>query len=742
MNRLRPVLPAIIVGACAILVTWQVRTFVLGEEAAKLDAISSPAPNAMGDFGAQAATGGDPGSYEQAFSPAQNPAKSGSEDPDPDLVTQIRSFQESEADLSPGQQAAGWLALFDAESKRTADDTRKQFAAYRAVMDAIPAPDSWDAFTELVEQRVKAGDRSPQSSTLLLLGYVLAGEIPKEYALIRSQASGAGQEDVKRRRWVEMCTTIAKCNDDPRGMALALELSAHGSQLDVLPPLVPVFGETRAKQILERLVPEIEVEMGGSDEVETVQLAGQVALSEVKRLKNPQWPLAAKLLDPALTRALISRFRPPRKEDDDWDAYRDVLAGLEVSRVQAHDERAVAAELLLHHGEPLRALASETIWGPETSSFLDSPFEPLDSDDRNLALYRFLSDFLTAHPHLPLWFVYMQASDLTGHQQAMCDKVLSAMARHSIAPQDIQAIEAKLWHTLVGLGRVREGVRVLLECLHSPAYLKANIEEDAGYLSLHLEKIGALMGRPEWVREGRKGAESLQDEKLPTGRTSREIASRAFLLDDAQLWTNAAADYEAYLKLNPTALNAKLRLARLLEVTGKLALSAKYYEEAFSVIATRPTDSNLDIPEWFTAPTAVRTSVTVFKAAANRLPTRPEPHVWLAEIYRDASRIVEAEEECRVALRIDPTCKEAADQLAELQLNYPGLLPGEDVLYDAFAPNGPQNPTPRKDPLAVRDLKSYWKAKHAAGFSTFDAAKAVAATAALQHLAWNLATTN
>ena len=80
---------------------------MLGEEAAKLDAISSPAPNAMGDFGAQAATGGDPGSYEQAFSPAQNPAKSGSEDPDPDLVTQIRSFQESEADLSPGQQAAG-----------------------------------------------------------------------------------------------------------------------------------------------------------------------------------------------------------------------------------------------------------------------------------------------------------------------------------------------------------------------------------------------------------------------------------------------------------------------------------------------------------------------------------------------------------------------------------------------------------------------------------------------------------
>jgi tetratricopeptide (TPR) repeat protein len=449
------------------------------------------------------------------------------------LRQSIRDYSKSAAALTPEVAALQWLALADRFAalgqSSSALSMEMPPPSFTEIVAVLPGPQSWPALRSAVEARKPLQTRSVRDLSLLLLADVLTSNTRGQWttlAALQAQLAtqgGAGPYKHPSEYSHRLYNAMAQVSGDPQRLAQVVQEPMGGRSTFVrntsgavrkppvlqMPDLVTLAGPAKAQEQIRRTLltttAEIDIPLGD----ETRALAQRIALSEVRRIKIPQWSLAQSISATKLFSAMEQRFMTPPTSAK----VRDTKARSFVPASQWNTPSYRLARMyyllgLIADKRVDDALALATRMG-RTGGVSTIPPEALESLDRaghTLALNYFLRDMLTKNPDLPYWNIYIVTAARVGQTDWMLALVRKAAARKGVKPAQVFALRQNLYRALLAADRVPEGVTVLRQLMASP--VPAGIQVERYELATTLVRLGYLMKQPAWANEGVRAVRS------------------------------------------------------------------------------------------------------------------------------------------------------------------------------------------------------------------------------------------
>ncbi|MFN3649302.1 MAG: tetratricopeptide repeat protein [Armatimonadota bacterium] len=445
------------------------------------------------------------------------------------LRKDLAAFREKSAALPPQEAAREWLRLVDRYQSLDAEAIARTHEGgmplgFDSVVAALPPPPAWNALAAAIQARQPGpANRRIANLSLLLLAHTLTGDNAAQWrdlaALEALAAKGAPEERLQFAYPVlQLNQTLAEQSADPqrilKGIEARLSLmkvqGAHvpGRTTLELPDLVSLVGPAKAEALLRRYLLEPRVEISISSGRATLQLARQLTLELLPKLKTPQWTLAHSTDAVRLYEALAKRFPEP-KAPAPRPAAPPIEALMESRSDGGHSTRDTARVYymlgLIAAGRTKEAAAllpkvrsQASVYGLSEAGMVS-----LEKAGFARALTEFLQAALMKDPSLPLWSLYISTAAAANRTGELLGTLRAALARPQLPAERRQELQEYLYRALLAADQVDEGAALLRKLLAQEGGEER--VERVGH-AVTLANLGHLLKKPEWVEEGVKVA--------------------------------------------------------------------------------------------------------------------------------------------------------------------------------------------------------------------------------------------
>ncbi len=418
-----------------------------------------------------------------------------------ELRADLTRFVTKSQEASPEENAAGWLQLYDEWSALKYTPYDGNFPGYATqpmqfadVMRVLPPPSSWSDLSKKINARKSS---TASEICLRMLGETLTGdEVAWKVDLLRLK--GLKIDEGMRGQVMSVVEQLGRAHGnkgaDPATVVAQIERNSKSMLPTIeLPDWVSIFGEARAKQILERILPPSKSLFSVPSHGATEKLARAVALENVARLKTLQWALAQSFDASALYEALKAHEKKVLIPSDPEQA--EIAAS---KAGYAHGEKVSAtiyymlAQAMQGHNDKA-AIAAQGI--PTLSYGEDEPFTMALAAGGGPKVAKFLSGYVASHPGSPLLEQYITIAKAVSQESDAESALQKGIANPKLAANvrsTLQGWLAKLW---LAEGKTTQAI---------PLVVTLASKEGDNYgseFTTQLAKLGVLLQRKDLVEK-------------------------------------------------------------------------------------------------------------------------------------------------------------------------------------------------------------------------------------------------
>jgi tetratricopeptide (TPR) repeat protein len=477
----------------------------------------------------------------------------GTQSPAGRLLAEIERYRRDSRTMSPARAASTWFGLYDSavkiggpaigEDAELDIDTRGA-VGIASVLAALPPPEVWPALRDEALHRVQENPDRYQDRVLALLAQELLGDRAAVTASLNSLDSAIKLLPPKSRMipiyYLEQ-TRLADTNlhgdakDIADGVLRAVSKSTLSSLLGSdmrpavkIPDLVTLVGAERAEDILTAaLTSTATVQVVSGDA--TRALARAVALKHLADLKKPQWLLIDSIDAADLYEALRNRFVHEEKRTSSNDASPDEG---DSGRREADTYYFLS---LVTRGR--QSDAEKALEGVAANHSIFIPRQALDALERahqNDALYSFLGGFLTHHPEMQAWSVYIEQAAYTGHAREALATLDTVLARKDLPNYLRSDLNLDRIRALLSLDQTKPAIAALEELVKAPPKADERGLVERTEAAVQLAGLGRVLNDPRASEAGLAFAESAlaaAPHKFPDDSFSRPGIQRAVIAE-------------------------------------------------------------------------------------------------------------------------------------------------------------------------------------------------------------------
>ena len=437
-------------------------------------------------------------------------------DPMPDSVQAVRAdlnyYREARFSLTPNAAAEQWLALVQRLTRLGMPRSWEarvpgSVSPFQDLVAVLPPSAGWPHLQRLIEQeRPKRASEEISLLTLQWFVYTLRGNAAAKrevYARLEEMLTDLDDMGPNLLAALNRLTEqMIADTDDPEFIKTLLALQLQRTLLEfekqkasgnnktiaplTIPDLVPMIGEAEAEVYLKKLLTtypgEISFRYHGD---RTMALARRVAQENIEKLAAAQWSITESYDASDLYEAMIARF------GQSGGGYKYLqAAGFQTAR-------------LILAGKVEEALSSLDRSPNSNGSSLPTLFLPYAQKVGKLDLViQRLHETLQQNPKLSLWDDYFNATLLAKKPEESIALMKEVLARKSLSGEEAKYLRDALTKAVVAIGKLDEGMAALQK-LAKDSLLTPPIESPAQQpTTLTIARIGYLMKRPEWEKEG------------------------------------------------------------------------------------------------------------------------------------------------------------------------------------------------------------------------------------------------
>lgn len=605
------------------------------------------------------------------------------------FLDEVRSFIAGSGRMPVDQAAQTWLDLIDhgkAVPRRPLHNGANStpIGAFVTAFGALPRPETWPRIVDIVAKR----PTSKANQALLLLFARLRGDDDEVVRLCGEIAKPfAKNEDEEGQRWFGdfhkvLAGVYQRRKDLPKLISLTEESLRDASRgfNTSLPDVASLMGESEATVVLTRIF-EGANQPAYLYQAKTRELAMRVVLSNLARIKVPQWELATDFDDAAYIRRLVGHYgiedmiKPNSQHSTAIDIYfADLLA---------HGEIAKAAKLLesLDQAPGLSVRHYDQVGFPALMA----------------KLYRPILELQKRAPKQDLWDLFVAAALAGGHAKEAARRLQTTIRTQKMKPY----ARYELFRSLVRLhGSMGDIAAIKSDFAEASRLFGSPGESD--YVANDLLEFGMVTGDAKLIGEGIdrrlhyryrdrdrdllkamiaakrfREAEKLQQDALTkefgtqtqayNGGDNALFLCRLYyaagrpkdiltLLADFPAWQAddlsdiavrgfASEDFEKRTDHLPLGFYA----AWAFEKSGRRELAVQTLLRVLSEVVT--------CDEVFSLLNRVEgaKALPYYGQLLQVNPFEPTPRFWKADLLRKLGRLSEAESEAREAIRLDPS---------------------------------------------------------------------------------------
>jgi tetratricopeptide (TPR) repeat protein len=451
----------------------------------------------------------------------------------------LKNYSQRRDTMGPKEAAAAWLGLLEhffsfQDDPKIMVSMNERYPDYssaalnvQSVFKAIPGPDSWVYFEELVQNRPVNKQRLARESGLRILVYFLNGkteQLKRELNSLDSVVSAVNVYNPTyiKERMASLKLPILKIIENTSSLDVAANfekavdiVSKSGQRGGVIriPDMVALKGVKKSAEIINRLLTMPGVVLMAEEGEETKALARHLALKNISWLNLPQWGLVNSVDAVALHEAIAQRFPiAPTVNNDladagisDYIQMNDAVYGLQ-DLIQRADSYYVLGLLSLDKTEQANKFVTDKGLGFRFD-ILTKFWQQTGRDDLAQPLFDLLHGMLEKDPALPAWEQYvLLAFQVKQTEKSGALMVASIFKLKEDWPHRL-IIQKNLFYMDMALDKVEEAVILSREILGADTSQEAlnvrvEFERHRFQTGMLLKKIGVQMDRPEWVQEG------------------------------------------------------------------------------------------------------------------------------------------------------------------------------------------------------------------------------------------------
>ena len=655
------------------------------------------------------------------------------------LQHDLAAFLQQRDALPPDDAARNWL-LLGARLTKSLDPARPyEWLELRGrgrpaqptladLLTALPPTNAWPLLARQLASLPAAARRDVEPLRLLVL--ILAGETGDARQAVHAAAQAlrgpmreyAAQGSAEMLQALQMLDDARQHTDGLTAFRWRLEaaekLPAKQMVRLEVPDLAGMAGAAEAEKLLARLLLLPNANLSWSGGGETLKLAQHVALREIKALKQPPWSLVQGPDCLALYQALAGKF-PDRsrtrtealpapglvmldmERDDSRDSYERRSARAWYLAALLEQERTAEAEQLL--------LTNQDDARGEAYAFTDH-LRRLNDPAQARRMYEFLAGLAQKNPDLGLWPAAGALVAPAGVEADWIARLQAVLGTPALKPKARLAVREALNRALLAADRVDDAAGLLRQALaetsaSEPGAAGRKPRDQRIETALLLAKLGRLLNRDDWTREGLTAAQAAAGDRMDTGYGLQSV-TRALL--EQKRYAGAESFVFAALRQAAAANqpeNRSRRAYELRDLAGQLLdvyaaagrpadvlalLERMPYWEARDLIELSPRGVGEE-NAWRAAAVALHAAgrtaeaVPILKTmlaqqpgedagyqalldmagGAELLPWLDQlyardrfeerPLIWKAVLLQKLGRLDEAEQTARLALKVDPT---------------------------------------------------------------------------------------
>jgi len=439
-------------------------------------------------------------------------------DPLPDTVHAVRAdlnyYREERFSLTPNAAAEQWLALVQRLTRLGMPGSWEarvpgSVSPFQDLVAVLPPSAGWPHLQRLIEQeRPKRASEEISLLTLQWFVYTLrgnAGAKREVYARLEEMLTNLDEMGPNLLAALNRLTEqMIADTDDPEFIKILLALQLQNTILEFekqkafgnnrriapffIPDLVPMIGEEEAAAYLKRLLTTYPGEIFFPDKGDsTMALARRVALENIDKLAVVQWDITESYDSMELYEAMARRF-----------GRTSVSAGyvyFQATNFQA------ARLILAGRLEDARTLLNKL----PTNSYSSFPtlFLELAQKVGKLDLViQCLSDTLRQNPKLSLWDDYFNATLLAKKPEESIALMKEVLTRNDLSAEQAKYLRDALTKAVIASGKLEEGMAALQKLAKESLVTPPTESPAQKSTTLTIARIGYLMKRPEWEKEG------------------------------------------------------------------------------------------------------------------------------------------------------------------------------------------------------------------------------------------------
>jgi len=472
----------------------------------------------------------------QTNAPAQPPGAEASSLLQHDLA----AFLQQRDALPPDDAARRWL-LLGARLTKSLNSTRPYEwlelrgrgrpvqPALADLLTALPPTNAWPLLARQLASLPAAARRDVEPLRLLVL--ILAGETEPARQAVHAAAQAlrgpmreyAAQGSAEVLQGLQMLDDARQPTDGltafRRRLEAAEKLPAKQMVRLEVPDLAGMAGAAEAEKLLARLLLLPNANLSWSGGGETLKLAQHVALHEINALKQPPWSLVQGPDCLALYQALAGKF-PEKSRTEALPA--PGLVVLDVDRDYSSDSyerrsaRAWYLAALLDQGCTAEAeqllLTNQDDARGEAYAFTDH-LRRLNDPAKARRMYEFLAGLAQKNPELGLWPTVGALVAPAGVEADWIARLQAVLGTPALKPKARLAVREALSRALLAADRVDDAVGLLRQALAEssagePVAAGRKPRDQRIESALLLAKLGRLLNRDEWTREGLAAAQA------------------------------------------------------------------------------------------------------------------------------------------------------------------------------------------------------------------------------------------
>jgi len=439
--------------------------------------------------------------------------KKGADMPDSQqaLKGDLDDYRDSRLTLTPEAAADQWLALAKRLAKLGQSSyrgNREDGVSFSDLVAVLPPTAGW-AHLEKTLAAEKAKGASEEVALLALRWFVhtLTGNVEArktDYQLLVDKAAALSAKEPYLGSMMDALTQqMIAGSDDPAYIMKLLDAQlqrqtaitktqkeSYGENYVpsyYVPNLVTTVGEKDAETFLLKALTTYPGPITPREK-RTTDLARLIATENIDKLAAAQWELTKSYDAQELYAGLLKRFGEP-KNDHNFESARAYEVARLILAGKTED-----AEKILAAPSPMR--------GNYPLSLPHDLFPHAVKAGKTDVLIQFFDTSLRANPALPYWNDYFAVSNLDKQPDKAIALMKEALSRKNLSPEATRSLRTDLAEALLASSQVDEGVAELIKLAKETNAERKEETIDPDENTLKIAKIGFLMNRPEWTKDG------------------------------------------------------------------------------------------------------------------------------------------------------------------------------------------------------------------------------------------------